>query len=1364
MPEVMPLPLSITVVCLGASAGGLDSLTQFFSTCRDCAHFAYVVIQHLDPDNPSHLAQILSSATTMTVLEAAEGANIRAGHVYVIPPNRSLHLENGVFHLTPRGERTIRHLPIDTFLRSLANDRGCRSIAIILSGGGSDGTLGVSLIHAAGGITFAQDGSADHSEMPESAIATGDIDFILAPIAIATELTRIAKHSYLKDIKDGSSISPVSNKTTAPDTTADEPDSVNDPDLGDTVDTVPAQRILAHLRTSSGIDFAGYRTTMVLRRMRRRMALHDQTDLNFYAAYVENDAREAQHLVNDLLIGVTSFFRDPEVFTALRTKVLTNLITRKSASDTLRIWIAGCSSGEEVYSLAMEVLDQCTALNKHPVIQIFATDINEAAVAKARAGLYAWNVIADIPTAQLERYFSPQDGSYRVDKAVRDLCVFTRHNLSVDTPFSRIDLISCRNVMIYFGAAMQERVMATFHHALANNGTLMLGSSEGINHASPLFRVLDSKNRLYSKVVTSQGIVSLATLIGGVTPINGVEVPVRGSQRTVAANSAEMRKEADRIVLERFGPAGVLVDGTGNIIQFRGTITPYLAPSQGRASLELLKIIHPSLVHTLGDVLSQARSLEAAVRVRSMWFPANGEAKDVFIEAVPVRIPSADEECFLILLEDLTTNRLVTQQSLEAEISKSAETVKLEIPWLRQELAATKQYLASMIEQHDIASEKMQLSGDELLSANEELRVTNEEIQTSKEEQESANEELATLLEELRRRNHELSELNDDLTNLLEKITTPVMILGADLRIRRLTSTARQMFPGAAEISRPIGELGHSFHGFDLERSVRDVLTSGTAGEHQVCDLKGTWREIRIYPYEVTVAGDRHTQGAVVTVLDIDRLKRSEIAQHEAADFTSSIVETISDPIIVLNHELHVIMANRAFHDTFHLNSGETVSRLFADVCDGEWHIPELLEHLRVLVADGTKIDGFQVGRFFPAIGYRMLTLYARRLEHTRNGKPMVIMSMVDLTDHLRLEVESRRFKFISERSSDCHLLIDQTGRYAYANRSSCSLFARTYEELIALSPSEVASQWPDGVLAEARKNSTQGGIVHITPPLFEAVCKTRHDLRVPMEGTATPFELGDNQYVLLSIRDVSGRKEAEAKLIATGKELMRSNQELDRFAAMASHDLQEPLRMITSYLDLLVLRYAPSLDAKARSYIENANNGATRLSAMVRAILQYAQFERGAVSEPVDSMAAMHNAIKNLHQKIVDSEAEITFDPLPAVMAEEHQLSLVFQNILGNAIKFHAPDRKPLIKIQAQESELCWTFSIADNGIGIEASDVTRVFDLFQRLNGHVYEGSGIGLATSRRIIDHHGGRIWLTSTLGVGSVFYFTLSKVSN
>ncbi len=1337
----------VPTVCLGASAGGLDPLSRVLTGMGDGHGFAYVVIQHLDAENPSQLVHLLSTATTMPVSEVVEGTLARANHVYVIPPNRELQIAKGILALTPRSDRGTPHLPIDAFLRSLACEAQAGSIAVILSGSGNDGTVGVSEIHAAGGITFAQDKSAEHGDMPSNAIASGDIDFVLDPEAIAKELIRVSQHGYLS--------SKSATKTNAHADGAVEVEPCDDDPTDEQV-----RNIVGIIRSGGGTDFSGYRPATIRRRIKRRMALRDRADIVAYTKDVTDNADEAGRLANDLLIGVTSFFRDTEVFAEMRKKIFPGLISKKTGKDPLRMWVAGCSTGQEVYSLAMDVLDVCAELGHRPIIQIFATDINEAAISTARVGFYPAGIAADMSAERLARYFAPQDGGYRVDKSVRDLCVFARHNLSVDTPFSRIDLISCRNVMIYFGRAMQERVLATFHHALARSGLLLLGNSEGIGDSSILFEAVDAKNRVFRKLTSTHRPVSLATLISAARPAATSNNEPAASQRSASTTAAEVRKEADRIVLERYSSAAVVVDSSLTILQFRGNISPYLAPAAGRASLEMLRVLHPSLVHTLDRVMSQVREQSSAVRVRSMWFPSeNDEAHELFVEAVPVLVPGV-EDCFLIIFEDTAAPRMVVPRTLRVPVDVDAEPapeVDREMPWLRQELVATKQYLASVIEQHDVASERMRIASDDNLSSNEELRVTNEELQTAKEEQESANEELATLLEELRRRNHELSELNDDLGNLLERITIPVIILGTDLRIRRLTATARSLLPGGTEVGRSISELSRAFHPFDIEEAAREVVKSGISAEHEVCDHTGAWRSLRIFPYEVQGTGPRRVDGVVISILDIDRLKRSEITFNEAADFTRSVVETIGKPLIVLDHELRVVIANRSFHDTFHIRPESAAKQRFADLCDGEWRIPELLERLRVVIAEGIPFDGFQVGRTFPAIGYRMLTINARCLDHDSYGKPMAIVSMSDLTDHLRMEIESRRFKFISERSSDCHLLLDRNGRYAYANRSSCTLFGSTYEELIALPAADVARQWPSEALT-----AVQLADRNAPAPLFEAELTTHDGRRVAMEGSATSLDLGDTRYVLLSMRDVTERKQIEAALAVTSDNLRRSNEDLDRFASVTSHDIQEPLRMITSYLTLLEQRYAPSLDEKALRYITSAIDSSDRLMSMVKGILRYAKVSVAGAREPIDTTVALANAMANLEQQIVDSGAKISHGPMPTVMAGQHHLDMVFQNLLANALKYRMADRAPVIVVAAVESEACWTFSVADNGIGIAAADFDRVFELFQRLKPKDFDGSGIGLASSKRIISHLGGHMWLTSQPGQGSKFSFTVPKV--
>jgi len=845
------------IVGVGASAGGLEAFTQLLKTLGSGTEMAYVLVQHLDPSHESALTDLLARATEMPVRQVTDATPVEPNHVYVIPPNVDMTISQGTLRLTPRTETRGHHMPIDRFLRSLAEDQRSNAIGIILSGTASDGTLGLAAIKAEGGITFAQDErSAKFDGMPQNAIAAGCVDFALPPDAIGRELARIRAHPYL---------APSSSSRTAelvPD---------GDPRLKD---------ILHLLRTANEVDFSDYKPATVKRRILRRMALQRIGKLKEYVQFLRHHPSEVEALYEDILIKVTSFFRDPDAFEALKTEVFPSILKHRSPVEPIRIWVPGCSTGEETYSQAIALLEFLRNRRADIPFQLFGTDLGQGSIEKARAGIYPQSIAADVSSERLRRFFVKVEGGYRINKMIRDVCVFARQNLLQDPPFSRIDVISCRNVLIYLGPVLQKRIMPIFHYALRPRGFLMLGGAEGvIGTASDLFELMDRKHKIYCRKSTASGLHFDFAASRYSFEAGNIASGKETQQREGGVHLTDLHKEADRLLLTKYSPVAVVINDDMEVLESRGHVGLYLELAPGRASFNVLKMAREGLLFDLQSAINEAKKEKEGVPVRkeNVQIERNGEVKDVNLEITAFKVVSGSGRHFLIMFEDSRSagkGELAETMAAEAKLGKGGKEKRSgQSSNLKQELAATKRYLHSIVEDKEASNEELQAANEEILSSNEELQSTNEELQTAKEELESTNEELHTVNEELHNRNFELTEANTDLVNLLSSVNIAMVMLGRDLRIRRVTPGGGKRFGFLlTDVGRPITNIRPNIDVPDLEQMISEVINTVSVKERDVQDREGHWYSLRILPYKTL---EDTIEGAVLTLVDINDLKNN---------------------------------------------------------------------------------------------------------------------------------------------------------------------------------------------------------------------------------------------------------------------------------------------------------------------------------------------------------------------------------------------------------------------------------------------------------------------------------------------------------
>jgi len=994
------------IVGIGASAGGFEAYSQFFAHLPADTGMAFIVVQHLDPAHESILPELMAKMTRMSVRQVTEGVPVKANEVYVISPNTDIALLHGSLRITARGEKRPS-LSIDHFFRSLAEDQKDLAVALLFSGTSSDGALGIEAIKHSGGITFAQnEATARYSFMPNAAIATGCVDFILSPGEMAQELAKISRHPFWSYYQTPSAaeLLPEAEKDLEP--------------------------ILLLLQKATGVNFTLYKRSTLRRRIMRRTVLHKLENLESYLDYLKENSGEVDALYQDVLIKVTGFFRDEGAFEVLKKSVFPEILATQPKDGAVRFWVPGCSSGEEAYSLAMSWLEFIGDQAPTAPIQIFATDVSDAVIDKARTGIYLENIASDLSPERLRRFFIQANGGYQISKAIRDMCVFARQNLFQDPPFSKLDLISCRNVLIYLQTALQKRIIPMFHFSLNPAGYLMLGPSETVGAFTELFGLLDKKYKIYRKK-SALGPVRLDFLPPRF-PREHKEL-LRGHGKGVEEtwSKQHLYTEADRLILSRFAPAGVLINEDLEIIQFRGQTGPFLEPSPGEASFKLMRMAREGLLLGLRTAMARALKKNEAAKSQSLRVDYNGVGRMVDLEVIPLKPGPTKERFFLVLFEEVVRQAVPPPEGAPPEVPAPKGVKDKLIKNLREELAVIKDNLSAVIADKEATNEELRAANEEILSANEEFQSVNEELETAKEELQSANEELTSLNEELNVRNAELTQLNNDYNNLLLSSNIPIIMLGRDLRIRHITPQAHALFnliPG--DVGRPISDIKLNLEIPGLDAMSQEVIDSLAVKAQDVQDSRGHWYRLSIRPY---LTLDKKIEGAVITLMDINELKENLLRLKQHQDLIQGVLTAMGEPLLVLNRDLRVRMVNPAFYKTFQAAPEETVGLLVYELGNRQWDIPELRQLLEDILPRDASFLNFPVEHDFPEVGRLSLLLNGCRInkEQSAAGEDLILVTMTDITELQKTreslqEAESRRrltSRLLTTRKDDCPIL-----------------------------------------------------------------------------------------------------------------------------------------------------------------------------------------------------------------------------------------------------------------------------------------------------------------------------------------------------
>jgi two-component system CheB/CheR fusion protein len=1086
-PRGNPFP----VVGIGASAWGLEAFVQLLAAIPENTGLAFVLVQHLDPQHESMLTEILVPTTKLPVLTVHDGIKIEPDHVYVIPPNASMELEDGCLRLVKREPGL--HLPIDIFFRSLAQVQGSRAIGVILSGNASDGSLGVRAIKAECGITFAQDeATARFGGMPRNAIATGAIDYVLPPAEIGRELVRLGHHRFLVTATPGVAQSEV----------------LPDDDGGHHL-----TRILAILQAATKVDFSQYKLNTIRRRIGRRLMILRIESLAEYARYLQNNPSELNELYKDMLISVTSFFRDPDTFNKLIHLLEPALQERVRRDEPLRLWVPGCATGEEVYSLAIRLYESLIEEQLSIGIQIFGTDVSDFALERARQGIYSSAIVDHVSEQQLRRFFTRMDGGYQISKMIRESCVFARHDVTKDPPFSRLDVVSCRNVLIYLDTKAQRKVLPTFHYALNPTGLLMLGSAETTDAASDLFNVLDKAHHIYGrKPVPTRFVLEISQ--------GPRSVERSHSSQPEADTAPDFHKRLDRIIQRRYSPDGVVVNGELQILQFKGHTAPYLDPSPGEANFNLLRMVKESLIVPLRRALQNATERNGLVREEGASIEIDGKAEEVTIEVSPVVMGEGPDRYFLIVF--MRGER--TGAGPVVDVNAPVPSTEQDAHTLQRELAETREYLRAVREDYEASAEELRAANEEARSANEELQSTNEELGTTKEELQSANEELTTVNEELQNRNRELAATNSDLRNGLSSVAVAIVMVDQDLRIRRFNKAAEMLLELAPiDVGRPIGHLRGRIETPRLEGQVTKVVETLNASSEEVQDVNGCWYSIGVRPYRTL---DERIAGAVITFQDIDDLKRGREAAEQAREYAESLIETVREPLVVLDGDLRIQRATAVFYQTFLVSREETEGRYLYDLGNGQWNRPRLRELLGLALFKSEPFHDYEVEHDFPHIGHRTMRLSARRIPRRDAQHRTVLLAIEDVTQ--RREIAEIRFQRLFESAKDGIIVIDaETTAVEDVNAFVLQLTGFQREDFTGKNATDVGDllglrELPS-IVAETRESE----IVRYD----DSTITTRDGTETSVDIVANRYMVGSQPVVQLNVRDISARKKADEAL-----------------------------------------------------------------------------------------------------------------------------------------------------------------------------------------------------------------------------------------
>ena len=1322
------------IIGVGASAGGLQVFTEFLEAMPEKSGMAFVLIQHLAPEHESMMANLLEGHTKMKVLLAKDGMPVAPNHVYVIPPNATLRLDGNNLKLTKPVETHGLRLPIDAFFTSLAQERKNRAIGIVLSGTGTDGTLGLKAVRAAGGLALAQDpNEAPHAGMPRNAIANGATDDALAIAEMAEALRRYSEHSYFNG--DG------------------------DPRvLGDRARRV-LDDIIALLKRRKNVDFTPYKEGTLLRRIERRMGIHHLEKGDQYLKILNDDENELERLSKDLLINVTDFFRDKAVFSYLEKNVLPDAVKDHPLDQPFRVWVVGCATGEEAYSYAMLLIEQAAKQRRHLKIQVFATDLDDDALQIARDGMYPESIESHISKARLKRFFNREDHHYHVKPELRETVVFADHNLLSDAPFSKIDLVSCRNVMIYLDAGVQNQVINLFHFALNESGILVLGTSETPNTDDTLFEPIYRKHRLYRRLNRRTRATSLDLPIARPRrPFSPSAEPSLIPSR-LSVNPSDVTK---LMLLEHYMPAAVLINQKSHGLYFSGPVDRYLKVPVGEAGQDVLAMVRNGLRNDLRTAVSTSKSSGKPTKTDGAWVKRDGARGFVTIHVDPV--DSDNETLYLITFKDAAEAETI--DGAEGEIRD-----KTAVNQIAKELASTRRELQITIRDLEASNEELKAANEEAMSMNEEFQSTNEELETSKEELQSLNEELTTLNNQLQQKVDENRMIVDDLNNLLNSSQIATVFLDKELKIKRFTPSAKEIFNLiASDADRPFGDITHKLDDPGLLKAAAQVLTKLTSVEAEVKADDGRWFLRRILPYRTV---QDKVDGVVITVFDVSHQKAAQRGAKIAQDYAEAIVDTVREPLVVIDKELKVISASRSFYKSFETSREETEGIFLYKLGEGQWDIPALRDALKQITSGKETIEDFEVTHNFKALGERTMLLNARRIIGDSLRPDLVLLAIEDVTEtraaNAALDEQNARLESILQVAQLAIISIDSQGTIKSFSAAAEGVFGYAAKEVVGqnvklLMPEPDQSRH-DGYLAAYLKTGEKS----VIGSSREVTAKHRDGTLIPMELSVNETTFDHGLLFTGVLRDLTEEKRQQEKLLQAQK-----MEAMGQLTGGVAHDFNNLLTVILGNLELLESGKFPE---KHDKWFTDVREAVTIGGDLTRGLLAFGRRlplrpENVHVNTLVRQMGGLLE--RTLPENIIVST--VLSRKIWPIAIDKAQLQNALLNLGLNA-KDAMPEGGKLVietaNIVLDEDEASLhadaspgdyvSISVTDTGTGMPAEVQQRAFEPFYTTK-EVGAGSGLGLSMVYGFVRQSGGFATIYSDEQQGAVITLFIPKQKN
>lgn len=1303
------------VVAIGASAGGLEALELFFENIDPQANIAYVVIQHLSPHYKSMMPDLLKRRTDLPLQIIEEDDTIEPRRIYLNPPRGLLRIKEGKFTFLHDEDHKNSFFPIDGFFQSVAEEKGPKAIGLIFSGTGSDGLSGARAIKEADGVVLVQSvQQAQFASMPRNVIVAGLADFEIDVEVIPQKIAQyISQPETIENLK---------------------PDLAEPPD--ELID------ILNMLKSLSGVDFYLYNYETIWRRLRRRINLTGMKSVQEYARLIHKDPQEIQLLLNEFCLSVSHFFRDTSEWDYMEEKVIPELFENVK-ENTLRIWITGCATGEEAYSIAILCHEFQQKAQSDVRIKIFATDINSEAIRKASIGFFAESTAADISPRRLAVYFSKVQEGYKVNNSIREMIVFTRHDLLQDPPFSRMDLIICRNLLVYFQSNIQKKIQAIFNYALKPGSYLMVGTNEILVDNDQVFVQVSRKHKIYKSVFDRTLPHSSEFNHPTIEEKNDINYMVpnvwKSKISSEKAINARLLDVTNNMLLEEIASSCLIVNQDFQLLKYFGKADRFLRIPDMPDSWNILKMVPPDIAAALTVAIKQPIEIGKTVVYSDILYEIQGRSVNTQITVKPNHADNQRDKLFMILIKELPNT---LEEELEINENRDFKQGKIEI--LQQELRITRENLHATIEQ-------LQTSNEELTASNEELQGTNEELQ-------SVNEELYTINTEHQLTIEELSSLNHDMNNLLRYTRIGVMFLDEGLRIRRFNhKIADEIHVTDSDIGRPIHHFSHNLSNYELDKVVNTVLETREVVDDEVVSLTGKWYQIHVFPY---YDNQHRLLGVLITIVDISELKDSGRLKHLAREYKHTALklgETQKEKQLVVatlstQQKLFSIMLEKTNMTFAQIDTnGKCLSYIngidnFKQGSSGK-QIKELSDCLPANVLQKT-LDGID-------IALETNSEYTFTFTHHKNHKDFwyeaflipvnqqeLIFIIKDRDAILQLEKAKDEAiysnKLLAQNISDAAVLFfDENLKYYFAEGSVLKedIIGKTFKDIYPLPVQKL--------LTKSYLQTLKGKISETEFSIGGEFFQARF----------VPLEYNTTTHGMVVIQKVTDQKRMNMELIARVKEM-------EQFAYSVSHDLKTPLRSIISFAQIIHEDHHQTLPQETVHHLDFIIKYAQSMGEMVAGLVNFARLGyQGEELTDVDIQALMGDITDQLGELLKEKQVTVTYNNLPTVHAIASHLSQLFQNLIENGAKFNQRKRKK-IHISAVKENNMWLFSVSDNGIGIDPNYGEQIFDLFQRLHSsRTYQGSGIGLATCRRIVNRMGGKIWFDSTPGAGTTFFFTI-----